>query len=662
MNSRMLGWVGVLLIFTFIGGLFPNYVSANQAKKTVKAAGTPVNGLKGEYYDNKNLTNLKLLRTDANIDFKWDLGSPSPEINGDTFSVRWTGYIQPKFSEAYTFYMVSDDGVRLWVNDQLLIDEWKDLAGDFVSKPIQLEASKKHKIRVEYLENDGNARTDLQWSSPSQPKAIVSNESLFVPEAAAGTGLRGEYFNNMDLTNLKMTRVDKNVNHSIGLAAPEPSMGVDTFSIRWTGQIVPKYTESYTFDMISDDGVRVWVNDQLVLDKWHNQAGEFSSKPISLKAGYAYNIRIKYYENGGASTAILQWSSSSQAKEVVPQSALYPPSSTSGVGLKGEYYSGKNFEELRMTRVDSKIDYYWEAASPNDGITNDAFSVRWTGYVVPKSTELYNFYMLADDGARVWINNQLVLDRWADQSGEFVSSSVPLVKGQRYEIRIEYYENAGHATSKLLWSTPTISKEIVPQMNLYPPEEVRGVGLTAEYFNNMELKDVVMTRTEPVINYAWAAESPASGINVDQFSVRWRGYIEPPVEETYTFHIHSDDGVRIWVNNQLILDKWADQSGEFDSIPIYLYAGQRYEIRVEYFENVGHATAILQWSSPQLAKEVIKQSQLYPIKAATGSVANDNKRRYAYDEQGKLISVTLPSGEDIHYSYDANGNLISRKR
>ena len=67
-----------------------------------------------------------LVRMDTNINFNWGTGSPDPSISADNFTVRWTGSVQPQFNETYTFYTTTDDGVRLWVNGQLLIDEWVD--------------------------------------------------------------------------------------------------------------------------------------------------------------------------------------------------------------------------------------------------------------------------------------------------------------------------------------------------------------------------------------------------------------------------------------------------------------------------------------------------------------------------------------------------------
>src|SRR5207237_6763807 len=88
---------------------------------TTKPASTA--GLHGQYFNNSDFTAPVLTRTDQNINFNWGTGSPAPGIDPDTFSVRWIGKISVPTTGRYTFYTTTDDGVRLWVNNQLLIDQ-----------------------------------------------------------------------------------------------------------------------------------------------------------------------------------------------------------------------------------------------------------------------------------------------------------------------------------------------------------------------------------------------------------------------------------------------------------------------------------------------------------------------------------------------------------
>ncbi len=137
-------------------------------------------GVTAEYFDNDDFTDSKLVRTDRTIDFDWGGGSPSPQIASDSFSVRWMGQLQPTASGNYTFYTQSDDSVRLWVNGQLLIDHWTSHAVTEDRGTIDLSAGQKYALKMEYREGSGNAVAKLLWSSPTQPKQVIS-ESQFSP-------------------------------------------------------------------------------------------------------------------------------------------------------------------------------------------------------------------------------------------------------------------------------------------------------------------------------------------------------------------------------------------------------------------------------------------------------------------------------------------------
>ena len=109
-----------------------------------------------------------------------------------------------------------------------------------------------------------------------------------------------------------------------GTAAPATGMPTDSFQIRWTGTVTPAFSETYTFYTQSDDGVRLWVNNQLVIDAWTNHTSREDSGTITLQANQAYNIRLEYYDNSSSALVMLSWSSASQGKQLVPGRALTP--------------------------------------------------------------------------------------------------------------------------------------------------------------------------------------------------------------------------------------------------------------------------------------------------------------------------------------------------
>ena len=159
---------------------------SNEANATTNAA--PTGGLEGDYFDNMDFTGYVLSRLDSTVNFNWGSGSPDPSIGADTFSVRWTGQVQPQYSQTYTFYTNSDDGVRLWVNGQLLIDNWTDHSPTENSGTIALTANQKYDIVLAYYENLGGAVAQLSWSSASQVKQIIPSNRLF-PVPATPYGL-----------------------------------------------------------------------------------------------------------------------------------------------------------------------------------------------------------------------------------------------------------------------------------------------------------------------------------------------------------------------------------------------------------------------------------------------------------------------------------------
>jgi hypothetical protein len=145
------------------------------------------------------------------------------------------------------------------------------------------------------------------------------------------------------------------------------------------------------------------------------------------------------------------------------------------------------------------------------------------------------------------------------------------------------------------------------------PSMGTGAGLAGDYFANTNLAGpVVLQRVDGVINFNWAGASPGPGLSGNNFSVRWSGWVQPRYSETYTFYTTSDDGVRLWVNGQQLINDWAVHGATERSGTLALAAGQFYDLRLEYFQGTGGSSAQLAWSSATQPKQIISRSQLYP--------------------------------------------------
>ena len=175
-----------------------------------------------------------------------------------------------------------------------------------------------------------------------------------------------------------------------------------------------------------------------------------------------------------------------------------------------------------------------------------------------------------------------------------------------------------------------------------------GTGLSATYYNNVDFTGTTFSRVDPGIDFAWGSGSPSSAIAADTFSARWTGQIEAPYTGTYTFYTISDDGVRLWVNGAQLVNHWNNHAAYEDRGTISLTAGQRYAIRMEYYENTGGATARLLWSHASIAKSAVPASRLY----ATATAAPTIRVNF------QLASAPVPAGylPDGGLVYGARGN------
>jgi hypothetical protein len=138
----------------------------------------------------------------------------------------------------------------------------------------------------------------------------------------SGNGLSAAYFNATDLTDLKLSRTDKQISYDWSAAPPAASLGTD-YSVRWTGRVQARYTEQYRFVAFTAGMVRLWVNRKLIIDDWAPHALKADSGYINLQSGTKYDLRMEYATTGGQSVARLYEESASQAKVIIPRGDLY---------------------------------------------------------------------------------------------------------------------------------------------------------------------------------------------------------------------------------------------------------------------------------------------------------------------------------------------------
>ncbi|KAB8316563.1 hypothetical protein SD81_025625 [Tolypothrix campylonemoides VB511288] len=175
-----------------------------------------MSGLKGYYFNNTTLQKPSAhLRTDPQIGFSW-LKEPAPTVNPDGFSVRWKGMLNPPVDGEYTFSTYSDDGVRLWVDDQLIIDNWTPHSPTTnVSKPVKLFEGAKYPITLEFYDQEGRAVIDLFWSYPGYDEDLIPSEAFTATKNYKVTVVTG----NIDYSILDGSNVYLTLNGTLGVSA-----------------------------------------------------------------------------------------------------------------------------------------------------------------------------------------------------------------------------------------------------------------------------------------------------------------------------------------------------------------------------------------------------------------------------------------------------------
>ena len=347
-----------------------------------------------------------------------------------------------------------------------------------------------------------------------------------------------------------------------------------------------------------------------------------------------------------------------------------------GNGLQGQYFDTSDLTGPAFVRIDANVNFNWGSGSPNAAINADTFSTRWSGQVEAQFTESHNFYVVANDGARLWINGQLLIDNYDDATTN-ATASIDLISGRRYDIQLEYRENTGSASIRLEWSSDSQGRQVIPQDFLF----ASGRGeISVQRFDNISgsaISNLTSNASYPELpTTVDVLASFESAANIgSSFGQRLVGYLHPPENGPYTFYISGDQSAELWlsnsadpgnrqriafVNSPTGVREWTASSTQ-ESAPVYLAAGQSYFIEILHKESTGADHVSAGWIKPgQSNIEVISGDYLSTLRptvrgfAIEPNAAEGDERSAVYE-----ITRTGPTNNALVVSYELSGSATN---
>ncbi len=246
-------------------------------------------------------------------------------------------------------------------------------------------------------------------------------------------------------------------------------------------------------------------------------------------------------------------------------------------GWRGDYFDNPDLAgEPVLQQIDDSLSMNWGSDAPDPSLPADGFSARWTTRA-PFAGRRYAFTVSADGGVRLYVDGQIVIDRWTPQPGQ-VSGSIDLLPGD-HDVVVEYFNASGPAFISAGWA----------ESNEFP--DWRG-----EYFATTDLTGAPeLIRNDPAVNFTWGRSGPAPNLlAADSFSARWTRSLEF-VDGLYRWSMNADDGARLLVDGEVVLDAWQGPGGQEVTAETELAAG-RHLLVVELRNSDGEGAISASWT------------------------------------------------------------------
>lgn len=505
-------------------------------------------------------------------------------------------------------------------------------------------------------------------SSAPQPEPEEPPQDENPGEGGAANGLTYSYYegNWSSLPDFNsLTAKTKGKISKVNLSIIERN---DYFAVKYEGFIKIEKAGSYTFYLNSDDGSRLYINNDLVIDHNGLHAASEKSGSINLTVGL-HPVRIEYFEKTGEEQLSLFYQTSGTPKKEVP-SQMFEAGNAAPVSknLNYNYYEGSwtslpDFSALQPIASGKTGNVNLDIKKRNDN-----FGIVFYGMIQIDKGGLYKFFLKSDDGSRLYINGKLVIDHDGQHATSEKSGSMNLSEGL-HSVRVEYFEKLWDEYLTLFYEGPSIVKREVPNEKLFSDNvvaEPMADGLRYSYFEGSWSNMPDFSKLKPVANGTVSNFVLDPRTRSDNFGFLFEGYLTIPSDGIYTFSVNSDDGTKLYLDGIELINNDGLHPLKKETAQKQLTKG-KHQIKVEFFERTGEEILEVKISGKDLPEQKIPNSWLSHEKAIDARIAVSTPLSYGisvypnpFDE---MITVAIDGDSERAWLklVDFNGRIIDEK-
>ncbi|NIS83201.1 MAG: tandem-95 repeat protein [Anaerolineales bacterium] len=311
---------------------------------------------------------------------------------------------------------------------------------------------------------------------------------------------------------------------------------------------------------------------------------------------------------------------------------------------RGEYFDNRRLEgDPVLIRNDKKIDFNWKDQAPATDLPSNNFSARWTRRLKFEDA-IYRFSIRVDDGARLWVDDRLVIDEWEEGATRTISVDLLMAKG-KHDLKLEFFERKGKARIRLDTDKISLSSD--------------SEWIATYWYNHSLNSKWALVKTVPTIDFDWGLGSPGTGIPKNDFSARWSRSVdfEPGI---YRLYARADDGIRVRVDGEIVIDEWHTWNAGTTYTSEVPLSGS-VNLTVDYFERSGKAKVSFWWEyMTSLNRPPVALSDTYEITVndvlivpAPGVLGNDQD-----PDEDRLVATLVNDASSGRVELDEDGSFV----